>query len=132
MSATMAREGRQVQLEQSDMCLALKFARMAIEAFLRAAIGEMQYLINKPCSVVREEKKWDVEFPGHSQVKEMIERHPAMRRQTTRPDAFFAKMAMPTIRKHAGDPQQQGHLYLTNSDSRLQSGRHVCVEHHSR
>ena len=36
MSATMARQGGRVQLEQSDMCLALSVANMAKEGFLRA------------------------------------------------------------------------------------------------
>jgi len=40
MSATMARQGCQVQLEQSDMRLALNMAKMANEGFLRAAIEE--------------------------------------------------------------------------------------------
>ena len=38
MSATMARQGGRVQLEQSDMCLALNMTKMAKEGFLRAAI----------------------------------------------------------------------------------------------
>ena len=48
MSTTLARPGGQVQLEQSDMRLALNMAKMAKEGFLRAAIGEMQQLIKKP------------------------------------------------------------------------------------
>ena len=48
MSATMARQGGQVQLEQSDMPLALNIAKMAKEGFLRAAIEETKYLIKKP------------------------------------------------------------------------------------
>ena len=65
MSATMASQGGQVQLEQSDMHLALKMARMAKAGFWRAAVGETQYLIQKPHAKVREEKKRGVEFPGH-------------------------------------------------------------------
>jgi len=48
MSATMASQGGRVQLEQSDMCLALNMAKMAKEGFSRAAIEEMKYLIKKP------------------------------------------------------------------------------------
>jgi hypothetical protein len=48
MSATMARQGGRVQLEQSDMRLALNMAKMAKAGFLRAAIEETKYLINKP------------------------------------------------------------------------------------
>jgi len=39
MSATMARQGGRVQLEKSDMRLALNMAKMARGGFSRAAIG---------------------------------------------------------------------------------------------
>jgi len=78
MSATMARQGGRVQLEQSDMRLALNKAKMADGGFSRATIEEMQQLIKKPRAEVREEKKQGVEFPGHRQVKAAIERHAAM------------------------------------------------------
>jgi len=78
MSATMARQGGQVQLAQSDMRLALNMAKMANGGFARAVIEETQHLIKKPCAKVREEKKRCVEFPGHRQLKAAIERHPAM------------------------------------------------------
>jgi hypothetical protein len=55
MSATMARQGGRVQLEQSDMRLALNMAKMAKEGFSRAAIKETKYLIKKPRAEVREE-----------------------------------------------------------------------------
>ena len=48
MSATMASQGRWVQLEQSDMPLALNMAKMAKEGFSRAAIEETNDLIKKP------------------------------------------------------------------------------------
>jgi len=54
MSATMVRQGGQVQLEQSDMQLALNMAKMAIEEFSRATIEEMQLLMKKPRAKVRE------------------------------------------------------------------------------
>jgi len=78
MSATMARQGGCVQLEQSDMRLALNMAKMAKGGFSRAAVEETQYLIKKPRAEVREEKKRGVEFPGHNKVKAAIARHPAM------------------------------------------------------
>jgi len=78
MSATMARQGGRVQLEQSDIGLALNMAKMAIGRFLRAAIKETEQLIKKPRAEVREEKKRGVEFPGHQKVKAAMERHPAM------------------------------------------------------
>ena len=81
MSATMARQGGRVQLEQSDMRLALNMAKMAKEGFSRAVIEETKYLIKKPRAEVREEKKRGVVFPGHKKVKAAIERHPAMLRQ---------------------------------------------------
>ena len=57
MAATMARQGGCVQLEQSDMRLALKMANMAKEGFSRAAIEETQQLIRKPPAEFRDEKK---------------------------------------------------------------------------
>jgi len=48
MSATIAWQGGRVQLEQSDMPLALNMARIAKQRFSRAAIEETQYLIKKP------------------------------------------------------------------------------------
>jgi hypothetical protein len=85
MSATMARQGGRVQLEQSDMRLALNMAKMAKEGFSRAAIEETKYLIKKPRAEVREEKKRGVEFPGHKKVKAAIQRHPAMLRHNQTP-----------------------------------------------
>jgi hypothetical protein len=80
MSATMARQGGRVQLEQSDMCLALNMGTMAKEGFSRASIEDTKYLIKKPCAKVREEMMRGVEFPGHTKVKTAIQRHPAMLR----------------------------------------------------
>jgi len=42
MSATMVRQGGRVQLEQSDMRLALNMAKMVKGGFSRAAIDETQ------------------------------------------------------------------------------------------
>jgi len=78
MSATMARQGGRVQLEQSDMRLALNMAKKAKEAFLRAAMEETHQLIKRPRAEVQEEKKRGVVFPGHDMVKAAIERHTAM------------------------------------------------------
>ena len=85
MSATMARQGGRVQLEQSDMRLALNMAKMAKEGVSRAAIEETRYLIKKPHAKVREEKKRGVEFPGHNKVDAAIQRHPAMVRRNQAP-----------------------------------------------
>jgi len=81
MSATMARQGGRVQLEQSDMRLALNMAKMAKGGISRAAIEETQQLIKKPHAKVREEKKRAVEFPGHIKLNAAIKRHPAMVRE---------------------------------------------------
>jgi len=81
MSATMARQEGRVQLEQSNMRLALNKAKMAKEGSSRTTIEETKYLIKKPCAEVREEKKRGDEFPGHNKVKAAIQRHPAMLRQ---------------------------------------------------
>jgi len=78
MSATMARQGGQVQLEQSDMCQALNMAKMGKEGFLHARIEETNYHIQKPRAEVREEKMRGVEFPGLKMVKAGILGHPAM------------------------------------------------------
>jgi len=78
MSVTRARQGGRVQLEQSDMRLALNMAKMPKGEFSRATIKETQQLIKKPRADVQEEKKRAIEFPGHKTVKAAIERHPAM------------------------------------------------------
>ena len=80
MSATMARQGGHVQLEQSDMRLALNKAKMARGRFSRATVEETQYLIKKPRAEVREAMMRGVEFPGHNKVKAVIARHPAILR----------------------------------------------------
>jgi len=78
MSATLARQGGRVQLEQSDMRLALNMAKIATGWFSCAAIEETQQLMKKCCAKVQEEKKWGVRIPGHHKVKVAIESHPAM------------------------------------------------------
>jgi hypothetical protein len=60
----MARQEGPVQHEQSDIRLALNMSNLAKGGFLHAAIEEMQQLINKPRSKIREEKKRGVRFPG--------------------------------------------------------------------
>jgi len=81
MSATMARQGGRVQLEQSDMRLALNMAKMAKECFSLASIEETNYFNGKPSAEVRDEKKRGVEFHRHKKVKAVIQGHPAMLRQ---------------------------------------------------
>jgi len=81
MSATMASQGGRVQLEQSDLRLALNIAKMAKGGFSRTAIEEMQFLINTLWAKVWLEMKLGVEFPGHRNVKAAMERHSAMLRE---------------------------------------------------
>jgi len=81
MSATIARQGVKVSLEQYAMRLAMNIAKMAKGGFLCAAIEETQYLIKKLCAEVREDIEWDFESPGHQKVKAGIERHTDMLRQ---------------------------------------------------
>jgi len=81
MSATMARQGGRVQLEQSDMLLALNMAKMATAGFLCAAIVEMQQQMKTPLAEVGQETMRGVVFPGHNKVKAAIAKHPAMVRE---------------------------------------------------
>jgi hypothetical protein len=78
MSATMARQGGRVQLEQSNMRPALSMAKLAKGGLSRAAIEEREQLIKKPRAIVRAAMKRGVQFPGHNKVKAAIERHPEM------------------------------------------------------
>jgi hypothetical protein len=52
ISATMARQGDRVQLEQSDMRLVLNKVNMAKGGLLRTTREERQYLIAKHCAEV--------------------------------------------------------------------------------
>ena len=65
MSGTMAMQVGRVEIERSDMHVALNMAEMANGGFSCDAIEESQYLIHKHCTEVQEEKKQRVEFPGH-------------------------------------------------------------------
>jgi len=74
----MARQGGRVQLEQSDMRLALNMAKMAKVGVLCAAMEETKFLIEKPRAEVREDKMRGVKFLGHQNVNAAMEQHPAM------------------------------------------------------
>jgi hypothetical protein len=91
MSATMARQGGRVELEQSDMRLALNMAKFAKCGFSRATVEETLYLIKKPCAVVREEKKRGIQFPAHKKVKAAIVRHLAMLCQNHMPGCLLCQ-----------------------------------------
>jgi len=81
MSATMARQGGRVQLEECDMCMALNKAKMARGGFLRAAMEDTQFLIKIPWVEVLLEKKRVVEIGGPKNGKAAMEIHPAMLRE---------------------------------------------------
>jgi len=124
MSATMAWQGGRVQLEQSDMRLALNMAKMAKGGISRAAIEETQQLIKKPRAKVREEKKRGIEFPGHNKVKAAIERHPAMVRKNQTDGCLPCQNGTAKIQRHAGGAKARVHLH----QNRRHCGpnRHLC------
>jgi hypothetical protein len=57
MSATMARQGGWVQLEQPDMCLASTMATMGKEILSHPTTQETKCLIVRPPAEVQEQKK---------------------------------------------------------------------------
>jgi len=122
MSATRARQGGQVQLEQSNMRLALNMAKMSNGRFSRAAIEDTQQLINKPRAEVREEKKWGVECPCHNMVKAAIERDLAMVRENQTDGSLSCQNGTTKIQRHAGGPNAWVHLHL--------DGRHLSPNPH--
>jgi hypothetical protein len=77
----MARQGGRVQLEQSDMRLALNMARMAKGVFLHATIGQTQQLIKKDRVEVQDEKIHGVALSEHNKVNAATERHREMIRE---------------------------------------------------
>jgi hypothetical protein len=121
----MARQGGRVQLEQSDMRLALNMAKMAKGGISRAAIEETQQLIKKPRAEVREEKKRGVEFPGHNKVKAAIERHPAMFRENHTDGCLPCQNGTAkNPETHAGGTKARVNLH---QDGRHRGpNRHVC------
>jgi len=78
MSATIGRQQGLVQLEQSNMRLALNMAKVANEGFARTSIEETQQIIKKPDAEIREENKRGVLFRGHNKRNGAIARHLAM------------------------------------------------------
>jgi len=130
MSATMARQGGRVQLEQFDMRLALNLAKMAKEGFSRAGIGETKYLIKKPRAEGREENNGVLNFLG---IKRWGLRYKDTRQFyviTKRLAAFVAKMAPQRIRRHAGDAKGQVHLLPPDAECGLQNRLHLHPARH--
>jgi hypothetical protein len=58
MSATLARQEGQLQLEQSNRHLAMNTAKTAKRGFLHVAMEKMQYLINNLHTKVQQERMW--------------------------------------------------------------------------
>lgn len=78
MLATVTWQGDGVQLEQSDMGLALNVAKIAKVGFPHTTIKETQDQIKIPHVDVKESRKQGVQFVGHRNLKDGFERHPAM------------------------------------------------------
>jgi len=78
MSATLARQGGRIQLEQSNMLLAWNMAKLGDGGFLYTAMEEIQYLITRPHGEAQEVRKGGVKSPGHGEMKSATEKHPPM------------------------------------------------------
>jgi hypothetical protein len=130
MFGPRAWQGDQVQLDLSNMHLAMKLATMAKGGFSCATRQETQYLIKKPRANVEEEKKPGVEFPGDTKVQAGIEDTGLCFIKTTWPDAFLGTKAPKKIHRHARDTNKQVHLHAIDADSRLRSRHHICPDHH--
>jgi hypothetical protein len=76
--ADLAWHDCRVQMEQSDMPLALNMAKIVNRGILCATIEKTQYLIKKLQADVGQDKKRAVEIPGYKQVMASIERPSAM------------------------------------------------------
>jgi len=119
MSAALARQGGQVQLEQSDMRRASSMAKMPKGWFLRAATEDTQFQIQNPRAEIQEEKMWGVEFPGHKNVKAAMEIHPAMLQENhtdgSHPFQIGTAQNPQTCWRHKGTgaPPQQRHRQPT-------------------
>jgi len=74
----MAGHGGQVQLEPSNMRLALNMVKTAEGVFSHGAVVETQFLMMMPRTVAQEETKRGVDLPWHKKVKTKIERYLAM------------------------------------------------------
>jgi len=81
MSATIARQRGWVQLEQSDMRLALNMAKMSKGGFLGTTIEQTESLMKKSLAEEWEEKEWGVQLPGHNNGEAEMEIHLARRRE---------------------------------------------------
>jgi len=127
MSGTMARQGGPVQLEQSEMRLALHMTRMAKGGYLHAAIEETQFLLQKFRAKVRGEKMRGVEFPGHKDVAAAKQRHPATLQENQTDGCLPCQhgTAQYRIPRPPGDAMAQVHLHQSDPDSQHQNRHHI-------
>ena len=105
---TMARQGGRVQLEQSNMRLALDMAKMAKGGSLRTAIKERAHLIKIPCADVWEEEQHGVELVGHIMVMAAIERHAAMVQENEIDSCLSCQNGTENIRQTRRRPEGTG------------------------
>jgi hypothetical protein len=73
MSATVAAQVGRIQLELSDVRLALNLTKMAKVVFLCMAIGEIKYIMKYSTAEFWEAKMRGFGFPGHRTVKAGME-----------------------------------------------------------
>ena len=78
ISYDLTRQAGRIQLEASDLRLALnlhdKFSHGVSQRNTEASLE----LIKKPRAEIREEKRRNIQFPGHASVKKEWKTHPAM------------------------------------------------------
>jgi len=128
MSATMARQGGRVQLEQSDRCLALNMVEMAKGEFSHSAAEAMYFLIKKPPAEPREDKRREEkrrEEPGCSlswQWKDECSNRVTPGYALSKPHCqmpFIAPMALEWNRRHewhakgTSAPPPNGYRHMT-------------------
>jgi hypothetical protein len=81
MSATVARQEGQEQMEKSNPHLPSNMAKMTQRGCLEAEIEQPQYGIKMFRAQFWQVKKWRAEFPEYMKVMAVMERHPAMLHQ---------------------------------------------------
>jgi len=74
----MARQRGKVQLEQSDMRLALNMVYLDKGGFSCTAMEETHHVIKNSRDEIRKDKKWGAEFRGYKIVKAAMVRQLAV------------------------------------------------------
>lgn len=78
IAAAMCKQAGRVQLEQSDLRLAINTIDKAINGLTWTNCQETVNIIRKPRAELREEKRKGITFEGHKSVKAVLGTHPAM------------------------------------------------------